>query len=90
MIALTAAFSVLPIRRLRLAVGQEARVRAAWLRFPGFAFEPLEQLYRRTGETAYRYESRGGEFVGELDVNAAGLVTRYGELWRVEAAHAGQ
>lgn len=54
------------------------------------ALEPLEQLYRRTGETAYRYESRNGEFVTELEVNAEGLVTRYGEVWRVEAQHARQ
>src|ERR671934_1946510 len=27
--------NLLPIRRLGLAVGQEAKVRAAWLRFPG-------------------------------------------------------
>ena len=51
--------NALPIRRLGLAVGQAAEVRAAWLRFPSFALEPLEQVYRRTGETTYRYESAG-------------------------------
>ena len=52
--------NTLPIRRLGLAVGQAAEVRAAWLRFPSFALEPLEQVYRRTGEAIYRYESAGG------------------------------
>jgi len=67
----------LPIRRLGLSVGKEAKGRAAWLRFPSFTLEPLEQLYRRVAESRYRYESAGGRFVAELEVNAAGLVTLY-------------
>jgi hypothetical protein len=69
--------NLLPIRRLDLAVGEEARVRAAWLRFPSFALEPLEQSYRRVAESRYRYESAGGRFVADLEVNAAGFVTLY-------------
>jgi hypothetical protein len=69
--------NLLPIRRLRLDVGQEAEVRAAWLRFPSFALEPLEQRYLRTSEDGYRYESAGGAFVRDLVVNADGFVTRY-------------
>ena len=69
--------NLLPIRRLDLAVGQEAPVRAAWLRFPTFTLEPLEQLYRRTGNSHYRYESAGGEFTADLEVDASGLITRY-------------
>ena len=78
--------NLLPIRRLGLAVGQEAEVKAAWLRFPGFSLEPLAQIYRRLDETTYRYESAGGSFVAELRVNAAGFVTRYPDLWQVEEA----
>jgi hypothetical protein len=77
--------NLLPIRRLGLAVGQEATVRAAWLRFPSFALEPLEQRYRCLGPATYRYESAGGRFVAELQVNAAGLVTLYPGGWQVEA-----
>jgi len=73
--------NLLPIRRLELAVGEAAEVRAAWLTFPGFTLEPLEQVYRRTGESAYRYESNGGAFVRDLEVNAAGFVTRYPGFW---------
>jgi len=76
--------NLLPIRRLALAVGAEVPVRAAWLRFPSFALEPLDQLYRRTGEASYRYESAGGTFVADLRVNAAGFVTEYPGLWQVE------
>ena len=77
--------NLLPIRRLKLAVGEEAPVRAAWLRFPSFALEPLEQVYRRIDEGTYRYESAGGRFVRELPVNAAGFVTLYPDFWQAEA-----
>ena len=77
--------NLLPIRRLGLAVGEEANVRAAWLRFPSFALEPLEQSYRRVTESRYRYESAGGRFVAELEVNAAGFVTLYPGFCHVEA-----
>ena len=69
--------NLLPIRRLDLPAGKSARVRAAWLRFPDFTLEPLEQVYTRLDETTYRYESRGGEFVAELKVKASGLVASY-------------
>jgi hypothetical protein len=78
--------NLLPIRRLGLAVGQEMEVRAAWLRFPSFRLEPLVQLYRRTDETSYRYESAGGSFVTELCVNAEGFVTKYPNIWEREEA----
>ena len=76
--------NLLPIRRLGLAVGQEAPVRAAWLRFPSFALEPLEQVYRRLDAKTYRYESAGGSFVRELAVDDAGFVTLYPGLWEAE------
>jgi hypothetical protein len=76
--------NLLPIRRLNLEVGQEATVRAAWLRFPSFTFEPLEQVYRRLGPTTYRYESAGGKFFAELEVDESGFVTRYPGLWESE------
>lgn len=73
--------NLLPIRRLNLAVGQAAEVNAAWLRFPSFELEPLTQVYTRLDDSTYRYSSRGGEFVRDLAVNEAGLVTNYPELW---------
>jgi hypothetical protein len=76
--------NLLPIRRLELAVGEEAPVKAAWLRFPSFKLEPLEQIYRRMDENVYRYESAGGRFVRDLPVNAAGFVTVYPDFWQME------
>lgn len=76
----TPATNLLPIRRLDLAVGEEAAVRAAWLRFPTLSLEPLDQVYRRVTERTYRYESGGGSFTALLEVDDDGLVTRYPEF----------
>ena len=77
--------NLLPIRRLGLAIGQAAEVKAAWLRFPSFNIEPLSQIYRRLDETTYRYESAGGQFVADLKVNQAGFVVDYPGLWQAES-----
>jgi hypothetical protein len=77
--------NLLPIRRLRLAPGQAADVKAAWLRFPSFTLDPLPQRYQRLDPRTYRYESAGGSFVRELTVNDAGFVTTYPGFWEAEA-----
>jgi hypothetical protein len=79
--------NTLPIRRLNLRVGQEAEVRAAWLRFPSFKLEPLEQLYRRVNTSQYQYESPGNKFVSELEVEKAGFVIHYPNFWRAEGSN---
>lgn len=76
--------NLLPIRRLDLEIGQQAEVKAAWLRFPSFDLEPLSQVYSRLDEFTYRYSSNGGKFVRDLTVNEFGLVTNYPGLWQVE------
>jgi uncharacterized protein len=76
--------NLLPVRRLGLAVGESGAARAAWLRFPSFALEPLDQVYHRTGEDAYRYESGGGRFAADLRVGPAGFVTHYPGGWEAE------
>jgi hypothetical protein len=78
--------NLLPIRRLALAVGDEAEVSAAWLPFPSLEFEPLAQVYRRVADRTYRYESGGGSFVRTLEVDSAGFVTSYPGLWQAESA----
>ena len=81
--------NLLPIRRLNLAVGEAAEVKAAWLRFPSFALEPLSQQYRHLDETTYRYESAGGQFVAELKVSQSGFVLDYPGIWRAEVTTSG-
>ncbi len=78
--------NLLPIRRLNLAIGESAEVKAAWLRFPSFKLEPLLQQYRHLDETTYRYESAGGQFVAELKVNRSGFVVDYPGIWQAESA----
>jgi hypothetical protein len=73
--------NTLPIRRLKLGVGGVAKVRAAWLRFPELEFEVLEQRYIRTGDSTYAYESDGGQFHAELEVDRMGIVVRYDRYW---------
>jgi len=80
--------NLLPIRRLGLAVGKTAHINAAWLRFPSFKLEPLTQQYTCLDENTYRYESGGGQFIADLQVNPTGFVTDYPDLWRVEASTA--
>src|SRR5919109_4015018 len=77
--------NLLPIRRLGLAIGQAAKVQAAWLRFPSFTLEPLAQLYRRLDLATYRYESGGGGFVTELQLNAAGVRDPFPNFFQLEA-----
>lgn len=76
--------NLLPIRRLNLEVGATGAVRAAWLRFPSFAVEPLDQSYTRLESRLYRYESAGGRFVAEVTVDETGLVVNYGDIWSRE------
>jgi uncharacterized protein len=76
--------NLLPVRRLNLSIGEQAQVKAAWLRFPEFTLEPLDQMYQRVDDVIYRYESAGGKFVAELKVNAVGFVTLYPKVWAAE------
>jgi hypothetical protein len=78
--------NLLPIRRLQLAVGEKTEVKAAWLRFPEFTLEPLNQSYRRIAAAAYWYEADGGRFITELAVNESGFVTSYPNFWEIESS----
>jgi hypothetical protein len=77
--------NLLPIRRLELAIGDRAVVRAAWVRFPTLALEVLEQVYTRLGSDSYRHESAGGTFQRDLTVSDEGWVTDYPGFWRSES-----
>jgi hypothetical protein len=79
----TPATNTLPIRRLRLAVGQRAEIEAAWLVWPELQVRPARQTYTRLGEDRYRYQQ--GDFDAELLVDEHGLVREYQGLWRAVA-----
>lgn len=77
--------NLLPVRRLRLAIGSRASVRAAWVRFPELTVEVLDQVYTRTGSATYLYESADGAFGRELTLSPEGFVLDYPDFWRAEA-----
>lgn len=77
--------NLLPLRRLSLKDGESKSVTAAWLRFPSFELERLDQTYTRLDDNTIKYESRNGEFVRNLKVNADGLVSDYPGYWIAEA-----
>jgi hypothetical protein len=77
--------NLLPIRRLALPIGAHAVVRAAWIRFPELTAEVLVQTYARASADRYVYESAGGAFRRELQVDTFGNVIDYPGLWRAEA-----
>lgn len=81
-LSFTPATNLLPIRRLALAVGASAPVRAAWLRFPELTIEVLEQTYTRIADRRYAYESGHGAFRAELEVDDVGFVVHYPNLWK--------
>jgi hypothetical protein len=76
--------NLLPIRRLELRGGQSEKVVAAWVEFPSLKVRPLEQTYRKKTEHIYHYESAGGKFQRDLQVNKKGFVVRYPGFWEVE------
>jgi hypothetical protein len=78
--------NIIPIKRLHLAVGETAEVKAAWLKFPSFKLEPLQQRYSRLEEMLYRYESGSGQFRADLRTNQDGFVIDYPDIWTAEAA----
>jgi len=76
----TPSTNTLPIRRLALADGAAVEVTAAWVRFPTFTVERLEQSYERIASDRWRY--RSVSFEAELLVDSSGLVIRYGDdVW---------
>jgi hypothetical protein len=84
-LSVTPATNTLPIRRLQLPIGQSVDVTAAWVKFPDLTIQPLDQRYTRLSERRYRYESGGGSFEAEIEVDDLGLVSRYEGGWEREA-----
>lgn len=80
-LSVTPSTNSLPLRRLRLNVGQRAEVMAAWVRLPSLDVVPLRQSYRRTGSFTYEYEAPELNFAAELECDEEGIVKTYGGLW---------
>ncbi|RIV41485.1 putative glycolipid-binding domain-containing protein [Micromonospora radicis] len=84
-LAVTPATNTLAIRRLGLAVGEQATARVLWIQVPSFGLRAVEQGYHRIDRDTYRYKGRYGSY--KLTVDANGMVLDYpGGGWR-SAAH---
>jgi uncharacterized protein len=75
--------NTLPIRRLDLAEGETADIRAVYVRLPNLAvtIDPQRYTCLERGRR-YRYESLDSDFVRDIEVDADGLVTMYPGLFR--------
>lgn len=78
------ATNLLPLKRLNLKVRETQAIQAAWLRFPSFSLEPLQQTYIRTSHSVYNYRSASG-FEKDITVDDFGFVNQYPGLWIREA-----
>jgi hypothetical protein len=78
--------NTLPIRRLRLAVGDSREILVAYVTVPGLELSAARQRYTRLeprdGRDVYRFEGLGSGFVAEVTVDAEGLVVDYPGLFR--------
>lgn len=82
----TPATNLIPIRRLDLAVGEQAEVHAAWLDVATLGLSELHQTYRRIEATTYHYRAPPCDYDELLEVDPCGFVHRYPHLWQREAA----
>ena len=90
-LSFTPATNLLALRRLALAPGQAAELRATWLEWPDVRLTPLVQRYFRHSPTEYGYEADlpGGTcFRALLRVQPRGWVLDYASLWRAEGVPA--
>ncbi|QHS58593.1 putative glycolipid-binding domain-containing protein [Chitinophaga agri] len=86
-ISLTPFTNTLPINRLSLAIGASADIAVVYFDLPGMDIKPARQRYSRLSATTYRYESLTSGFTAELEVDEAGLVINYPEIWERIATH---
>ena len=87
-LAFTPATNLMPLRRMIDSGAQTMRTRAAWLRYPEIALQPLDQLYTRQPDGTVLYEAAQSGYVTTLTADSSGFVTDYPGLWRGEVSHA--
>ena len=83
-LSFTPATNLIAIRRLALDIGHASDAPAAWLRFPEFTLERLEQRYHRVTPHTYDYHAPQLGYTAPLQVSDAGFVTQYPGLWELE------
>lgn len=81
-LSITPLTNTIPVRRLGLAIGESAKITAAYVAFPQLVVSLDPQRYTRLTADRYRYESMDTDFVREITVDEHGLVLTYPDLFR--------
>jgi hypothetical protein len=80
----TPATMTLPIRRLKLGVGEQAEVLAARLDLESEQLKPLRLVYRRTASDRYECENTETGTTAMLKVDIEGIVKEYKGSWKAQ------
>lgn len=78
---LTPFTNTLPIRRLRMEVGQEEEIKVLYLDLLAQEIRVVRQRYRCLTRTRYHYENVPNDFEADIEVDEAGLVVDYPGLF---------
>ncbi|WP_028544860.1 putative glycolipid-binding domain-containing protein [Paenibacillus taiwanensis] len=81
-IGVTPATNSLPIRRLKLDVGQSAQIDAAWIRFPALSIQPMKQQYECVSANTYIYKSIESGYTARVNTDDNGIVMDYEGEWQ--------
>jgi uncharacterized protein len=71
----------LPIRRLKLEIGQSADINVLFVECPQLRIKTARQRYERLSELEYRFTSLDVDFTATVTVDAEGFVTDYPGLF---------
>jgi hypothetical protein len=82
----TPATNLIPLRRLRLAIGEQADAPATYLAFPRLRLVELPQRYHRLDRERYDYRSPTAGYRGILRVSPLGAVIDYPRVFRLVTA----
>lgn len=69
------------LQRMALEVGETKEIVVAWLDLESTALQPLPQIYSRTSDEAYDYNSPQGPYRATLKIAPNGFVSDYPTLW---------
>jgi hypothetical protein len=73
--------NTLVINRFEIPIGESRLVTVAWIHFPDLALQPNRQRYTRLGENIYLFENLESGFSSKIEVDSAGWVIKYDEIW---------
>ena len=87
-LSFTPATNLTQIRRVALPLGEAVAVPVAWFDLESGTLAELPQTYKRRAEKLVWYEAPTVGYQGLLELDEAGFVSSYPNLWQAEASHA--